>query len=1075
MNLFKSIWTGILTNGASSGISKYHQKKIAFINTLWFTALAGYIIFFIFLLLLKPQHVNELWLSNGIMVGGFAVAWFLMKHKKFLGVRLLLLASVYGGIFFYDNFLGINAGVYFYYFTFAVALATLFSWRDGKAWLVVIFILPLILFYFSHFYEYKISSYVHIADKWVSTLYFFNFSLAFILVAGYGSYIVHLNTDAEKQLEQSGLNLQTLLDNTSAHIWSVNKQYELISFNKVFQDAVKRYYKKDVEEGFNVKEQLFTLANYPESLKVIYQKALAGEVYSGEFWSNDVPFDIMAAPLYDVAGNIAGATFYDRNIAETKQRDTEFIQMNLNLQTLIDNIEGGIWSIDSNYKVIAVNQSFKNSMKRFFDVNIEVGYIMEEMHNRADFPQKFKEHHLRVLTGQSLLEEYEFHDNYYELQGEPLRNAAGENIGATFHNRNITQRKKSRQAVEELSLNLQSLIDNTENSIWSLDTEYKIITASKVYRQDMKNIFDADIVPGFDVRQLFSHPAYPPDWKQQYKDVFSGKELFVNFIFNNQYYELFARPIRNSNSRVVGAAFYVNNITDRQQNALKLQQSEINLQTLIDNTYGSIWGIDSGYSILACNEKYKNDINVIFNKEVAPGFNMKELFDLPNYPQKWKMQYERVLNGESLFETYEMDGSIFELTAVPIKNTSGAIMGAALHAADVTEAKKNELDLITSKEKAEEASRAKARFLSNMSHELRTPLNGVIGITNILLSEQYLESQKEQLDLLKYSSDHMMSLVNDILDYNKIEAGKIELEKSPFNLAAMLDKTSILFHTQAKEKSLQFELKADEELNREVLGDITRLRQVLNNLLGNAIKFTEKGKVKLTASVAKQLSDKQCLIRFSVSDTGIGIDSSKMNKIFDSFTQADANTTRKYGGTGLGLTISRRLLELMHSKLEVESKPGTGSNFSFEMLFECNTQESTAQVNHELYEMASFADMHVLVAEDNMINMMVVQRILEKWNMHVYKAENGEVALQKMTEQKFDLVLMDMEMPVMDGLTAVAAIRKTNAQIPIIALTAASFDNMHEFLIEKGLNDYVQKPFRPEELHQKIKRLVKLS
>lgn len=1075
MNFLQTIWTGILSTGMSPDLSKYHQKKIAFINTLWFTALAGYIIFFIFLLFLKPLHVYELWLSNLVMTGGFVTTWFLMVHKKFLGARLILLLSIYGGICFYDNFLGMNAGVYSYYFTFAVALSTLFTWKEGKGWLMVIIILPLLLFYLSHFYEGRISNFSHVNERVIKALYYFNFSLAFLLVALYGSYIVHLNISAEKQLEQSGLNLQTLLDNTSAHIWSINNRYELISFNKAFQEAVKQYYKKEVQEGFNVKEQLFTLANYPEALKEIYQKALAGEVYTGEFWSNDVPFDIMAAPLYDVAGNITGATFYDRNIAEAKKRDTEFVQMNLNLQTLIDNIEGGIWSIDSNYKVIAVNQSFKNSMKRFFNVDVEIGYIMEQMHQRSDFPEKFKEHHIRVLSGQSILEEYEFHGNYYELQGEPLRNAEGNNIGATFHNRNITQRKKSREAVEQLSLNLQSLIDNTENSIWSLDTDYKIITASKVYRQDMKTIFNADIVPGFDVRQLFSHPAYPQEWKQQYKDVFSGKELFVNFVFNSQYYELFARPIKNAGNEVMGAAFYVDNITERQQNALKLQQSEINLQTLIDNTYGSIWGIDSDYHVLACNEKYKNDIKVIFNKEVAPGFDMKELFSLPNYPQQWKTQYERVLHGESLFETYEMDGSIFELTAVPIKNALGNIMGAALHASDVTVTKKNERDLIASKEKAEEASRAKARFLSNMSHELRTPLNGVIGITNILLSEQYLDSQKEQLDLLKYSSDHMMSLVNDILDYNKIEAGKIELEKSPFNLAAMLDKTSILFHTQAKEKNLHFELKADAVLNREVLGDITRLRQVLNNLLGNAIKFTEKGTVQLTASVVKQLSDKQCVIGFTVSDTGIGIESSKMNKIFDSFTQADANTTRKYGGTGLGLTISRRLLELMDSQLKVESKPGAGSKFSFEMLFECNTQELGNQLNKELYDMASFADMDVLVAEDNVINMLVVKRILEKWDMRVHKAENGEIALQKMQEQKFDLVLMDMEMPVMDGLTAVASIRKTNAQIPIIALTAASFDNMHEFLITKGLNDYVQKPFRPEELHQKIKRLVKLS
>jgi signal transduction histidine kinase/ActR/RegA family two-component response regulator len=559
---------------------------------------------------------------------------------------------------------------------------------------------------------------------------------------------------------------------------------------------------------------------------------------------------------------------------------------------------------------------------------------------------------------------------------------------------------------------------------------------------------------------------------EQYKYVFAGNNLFETYTFEDRHYELNARPLLNSRNEVIGAAFYANDITEKYTNAQELQQSEINLQTLIDNNYGSTWCINSDYTLLACNQKYKADIKSVFDIDVTPGYDIRELFKHPLYADWLVNYYKRVLSGESFNETYEARGHIYELTAVPLKNLQNQLSGAAFQLDNITEARKSEMELITAKEKAEEASRAKARFLSNMSHELRTPLNGVIGITNILLSEAHLDAQKQSFDVLKYSSDHMLSLINDILDYNKIEAGKIEFDKSPFNLADFIDKTAMLFDTQAKEKQLTLLVKKDSMLNREVLGDTTRLTQIFNNLLANAIKFTESGMVSLEAVISKKISDKECIIQFSVTDTGIGIDENKVSKIFDSFTQADADTTRKYGGTGLGLTISRRLIELMGGKLNVQSIPGKGSSFYFALTFECRQEQDMKPLKKELQHLEPFSNLKVLLAEDNIINRMVAKKILEKWNIEVYQAENGEVALALMEQHQFDLILMDMEMPVMDGLTAVKKIRQTNSTIPIIALTAASFDDMHSFLRNNGLNDYVQKPFNPEELNQKIRKLA---
>jgi signal transduction histidine kinase/CheY-like chemotaxis protein len=1068
MIFLNKIWDAIASNGISKSASLYDQKKRLLFNVLWFIALIAYIIFFITLCLLKGNPAANKWLTSLLVFSGFSLAGLLMHKNRFTAARVVFLISVYGGIFFYNDYLGTGAGVYFYYFTFLTASVSLFSWKEGKAWLVGLTLLPVLLLWLSHLNRQPAPLLPGGSDP----LYFFNCCLSILLLAVYSFYITSTSNNAEKKAQEASANMQVLLDNTTAIIWSIDKMYNLVSYNKGFAEVAKDYYNVEVTEGFNLQHQLFSLPQYPGGLKEIYKMVLSGEKYSGEYFSNNNYYEILARPLLNEQQQITGATFYSRNISEKKKKEKEIQQMSLNLQTLIDNIQGAIWSVDASYRVIAVNRSFSNSMKRFFNVDFVVGFNVMELHESDAFPDSFRKNHLKVFGGETLFDEYEFQGNYYEIQGEPLRSSLGEIIGATFYNVNITQRKKNQQELQQASLNLQTLINTTENSIWSVDTSYKIIAASRVYVEDMKRIFGVTVEPGFNVQQLFSHAAYPAEWQGQYKHIFAGNNLFETYTFEDRYYEISGRPLLNSRREVIGAAFYARDITEKHTSAQKLQQSEINLQTLIDNNYGSTWCISAGYTLLACNKKYKADIKAVFGIDIQPGYNVKELFDHPMYTQAWIDYYSRVTAGESFNEIYEARGRVYELTAVPVKNAKGELSGAAFHLDDITEARKNEMELIAAKEKAEEASNAKARFLSNMSHELRTPLNGVIGITNILLGETYLDSQKQSFEVLKYSSDHMLSLINDILDYNKIEEGKVVFDHSPFNLAGFIDKTATLFGAQAKEKQLELVVKKDSMLNREVLGDTTRLTQVLNNLLANAIKFTDNGTVTLEAAIEQKLSDKECLIRFSVTDTGIGIDESKLNKIFDSFTQADADTTRKYGGTGLGLTISRRLIELMGGQLKVESVAGKGSKFSFSLIFQCRQEQALKPPAKQMQHLDPFDNLRVLLAEDNTINRMVAKKILEKWNIEVHQAENGEAALRQMELHQFDLVLMDMEMPVMDGLTAVAHIRKTNSTIPIIALTAASFDDMQNFLRNNGLNDYVQKPFTPEELNQKIRKLA---
>jgi signal transduction histidine kinase/ActR/RegA family two-component response regulator len=380
---------------------------------------------------------------------------------------------------------------------------------------------------------------------------------------------------------------------------------------------------------------------------------------------------------------------------------------------------------------------------------------------------------------------------------------------------------------------------------------------------------------------------------------------------------------------------------------------------------------------------------------------------------------------------------------------------------------KKEAQLTKAKELAEDSSVAKSKFLSNMSHELRTPLNGIIGTTNLLQLEAHLYAQKEHFNLLKYSSEHMLSLVNDVLDFSKIEAGKIELSKRIFNLHELIKNISHFFEQQFETKQLAFQVIENKWTKINVISDDIRLGQVLNNLLSNAFKFTHTGGVAFSV-LANPAEGNHMAVTFTVKDSGIGISQEKISTIFESFVQADADTTRKYGGTGLGLSISKKLVEVFGSKLHIQSEPGKGSRFHFTVMLK-RSLEPTISKQESAQLFSSLKGLRILIAEDNPINMLVARRFLQKWEVSLFEAVNGRDAIARCQQTRFDLLLLDLEMPDTDGYTALQEIRRIHPGIPAIAFTAAVFENIAEHLSDMGFNDFIRKPFMPEELHAKIK------
>ncbi|MBK7427305.1 MAG: response regulator [Saprospiraceae bacterium] len=387
---------------------------------------------------------------------------------------------------------------------------------------------------------------------------------------------------------------------------------------------------------------------------------------------------------------------------------------------------------------------------------------------------------------------------------------------------------------------------------------------------------------------------------------------------------------------------------------------------------------------------------------------------------------------------------------------------------------KNEI-IEAEKQKAEASERAKHQFLANMSHESRTPMNAIKGMTDILIRRNPNEDQKEYLDGIKQSSDSLLVIINDILDISKIEAGKVELEQETFSVNELVHTVHNIMQFKAEEKGLELINDIPSE-NLYVQGDANRLRQILINLIGNAIKFTEKGLI--TTSVKSEQTGDILNLHFTVSDTGIGIDADRMGKIFESFEQAYSDTTRKFGGTGLGLSISKKLVELHGGKIWVESEKGIGSQFHF--IIPYAKAETKAEVLPAEDSNSNIADalkgIRILLVEDNAFNIVVANEELEDAieGVHVEVAENGLIAVEKMKSSSFDIILMDVQMPVMNGFEATQAIRNLEgekANIPIIAMTANVLKEEVELCYQAGMNDFIGKPFDTQELLQKIHSL----
>jgi PAS domain S-box-containing protein len=666
-----------------------------------------------------------------------------------------------------------------------------------------------------------------------------------------------------------------------------------------------------------------------------------------------------------------------------------------------------------------------------------------------------------------------------------VRDAGGEPQYFVVHVEDISERKRAEEAARESEDRFRLVSDSCPMPMWVTGPQGETQFINRAY-QEFCGTTCEEVLDG--KWQALVHPDDVPEYVQTFQravqehQAFNAEARVRRADGEWRWIAVYAEPRFSPGGEFLGHVGVCPDITERKQAEQAIRGSEEKFRQLAENIREVFWMMTpAADEILYVSPAYEGVWGRTCESLYKSPMDWAEAIE-PDDREKAHATFARQIRGERVDSEYRIftpggQQKWIRDRAFPILDRAGELVRVVGIAEEITEQKRYERELIQAREGADAANRAKSRFLANMSHEIRTPMNGVLGMVQLLLETDLTPEQRRYAYVAQNSGQALLVLIDGILDLARIEARKISLENLDFKLHDTIDSVVQLLRGQAKAKGLDFQSRVSPGTPQLLRGDAHRLGQVITNLVGNAIKFTETGRITLEAALENQ-SDTMAIVRFTVADTGIGIGADQAERLFSPFVQADASTTRKYGGTGLGLAICKQLVELMGGAIGVNSQQGEGSTFWFTAAFELASPGRLQPVSEPAQERSGTArrtnpslhKVRILVAEDNAINREVALAQLRKLGCDAGAVTNGAEAVEAVRRGEYHLVLMDCQMPVMDGFEATRCIRSINPRFPIIAMTANAMPSDRERCLHEGMNDYLSKPVNLDRLADTLAR-----
>ena len=947
---------------------------------------------------------------------------------------------------------------------------------------------------------------------------------------------------AEEALRESESQLAHIIDFLPDATFAINRDGQVIAWNRAveemtgaskneilgkkgFAHAVPFYgYNRPILMDLILRDQNDIENEYDFVLKKGDQ--LTAEVFAPKLCKGKGAYLwCIAAPLYDSSGNVVGAIESIRDITESKRAAEALRESELRLRTIFDTSSAGIIVVDTIGQIAQANQRmaelFACPLEKMIGTPYPAFVHPDERAEGTKLLQAMMENKVDTVCTERHYLRGNGCDFWGYLDGRRMVGSNGEFTGLLGIVSDITDHKHAENALRESEQEKAAILSGLRHvAVEYLDPSMRIIWVNEAVQMSLG--LSMDELRGkycFELLQGLKKPCPGCTALKAIETCHSQEGELVTP--DGKTWISRGSPIKDSDGIVKGVVHVAMNITERKRseeeiksNLEELKRSKALIQqsnSLLEAIMASsndivVFALDREYRYMAFNQNHKKIMLAIWGVDIEIGANMLECITDPGDRIKAKDNFDRALAGEHfvIVEAYgdnNLQRRYYEDHYSPIGGEDTSFIGLTVFLFDITDRKRMEEELqktnadlesaiMQSNElvkQARKANAAKSEFLASMSHEIRTPLNGIIGMTGLLMDTNLNPEQREYAEMAQSSGESLRSLINDILDFSKVEARKLDLETLNFDLHSTLKDTADMLAVSAHEKGLELVCLVDPEVPALLHGDPGRLRQVLVNLGGNAVKFTVQGEILIRASL-ECADEETALIRFSVSDTGIGIPANRQDILFTHFSQVDSSTTRKYGGTGLGLAISKQLVELMGGRIGVESKEGKGSTFWFTAMFKKQSArpgsagEGAVERSYIWPAVSENAKnkIRILVAEDNPVNQKVAQAILRKMGIRADVVANGQEAINELRIIPYDLVLMDCLMPELDGFEATSSIRKEgsgvlNPSIPIVAMTASTMQGDRERCIRAGMNDFVAKPVKPGELAEVISRWLALA